>query len=151
MNERCQDLLTGLRRRNKAASQSFDPPSPSSPHVATMTTPRQRAPHATGTWTPSPSPSPPPSPPLTLTDAERLLLLSTHGPLKPSSLPAPNASPLLFLNPTELEELAEREKVEWEEEGEVLLWEELANDLLWTVPFGFLYSGMYVLIPCAWW
>jgi hypothetical protein len=90
---------------------------------------------------------------LELTDAERLHLLSTHGPLKPSALPKGSGSgkePLIVINPDELARIANGEKVEWaddedigaSEEGDVPLWEELLNDLLWTIPFGFLYTLM---------
>lgn len=96
----------------------------------------------TGSWTPSPSPSPPASPTeFTLSDADRLRLLSSHAGLKPSSLPGAERDPLLVLTP---EELAEKVALQQEEAqaGELQLWEELANALLWTIPFGFLFSGM---------
>lgn len=103
---------------------------------------RRRTNPTSGTW--SPSPSPPPSPPLTLSDADRLRLLASHGGLKPSSLPHGAKSPLLFLNPEQLTALAEKQEAEEEEEEEeeVALWEELLNDALWTIPFAFLFSGM---------
>lgn len=44
------------------------------------------------------------------------------------------------------EELAERVASQELAEGddETPLWEELANDVLWTIPFGFLYTAMWV-------
>lgn len=95
-----------------------------------------------GSWTPSPSPSPPGSPTeFTLSDADRLRLLSSHTGLKPSSLPGAEKDPLLVLTPEEL--AAKVALQEQEAEGEELqLWEELANAVLWTIPFGFLFSGM---------
>lgn len=108
-----------------------------------------RVPAPAASWSPSPSPPISPDVPLELSDADRLELIATHAGLKPSSLPASAESPLIVLSPEELQERVDREKPDWEVEGnaaeeeeETPLWEELANAVLWTIPFGFLFSGL---------
>ncbi|GAA5961448.1 hypothetical protein JCM21900_004012 [Sporobolomyces salmonicolor] len=112
-----------------------------------------------GSWEPSPSPSPPPSPAavdLSLSDADRLRLLETHSPLKPSDLDSVQGGrergkqPLMVVSPEELEQMVEKQRAgESQDDGdgegeqaELPLWEEVANAVLWTIPFGFLFSGM---------
>ncbi|GAA5887772.1 hypothetical protein JCM5296_001761 [Sporobolomyces johnsonii] len=113
-----------------------------------------------GSWEPSPSPSPPPSPAavdLSLSDADRLHLLETHSPLKPSDLDGVQGGrgrgkqPLMVVSPEELEQMVEKQRAgegqeerdgDGEQEEELPMWEEVANAVLWTIPFGFLFSGM---------
>lgn len=116
---------------------------------------KQRKQTTAATAAPPPALNSTPSDAFHLSDGDRLRLISTHSPLKPSALPSSgNSSPLIVLSPEELEELANRSEgtenndvdveVDWEPEPEeeVPLWEELANDVLWTVPFGFLFAGL---------
>ncbi|BGP16264.1 hypothetical protein JCM10213_007708 [Rhodosporidiobolus nylandii] len=124
-----------------------------------------RAAPAKGSWTPSPSPSPsPPASPasrpvdLSISDAERFELLSSHAPegLRPSDLMGgqngKGKAPMVVLSPEELERMVAQQagggggaselEDEPAEEEKLELWEEIANAVLWSVPFGFLYSGM---------
>lgn len=85
--------------------------------------------------------------PFTLTqDQQSTLFQSLHT--KPSDLPAParGKDSLLFLSPEELTALAAKQDADDAEavEEPVELWEELATAALWTIPFAFLFSGMYV-------
>lgn len=81
--------------------------------------------------------------PFDLTPSDRDALIAQYANLKPSSLPASEESPLLFLSPEELTALSAAQDQEQEAE-DLPLWEEMANAVLYCIPFGFLFAGMYV-------
>lgn len=96
---------------------------------------------------------------LELTESEISSILASASK-KPSSINQNNKfnkdeKPLIILSPEELSDIVENDKKldgigEEEEEGlgdeeKVELWEELLTDLFWSIPFGFLYYGMWVL------
>ncbi|GJN90624.1 hypothetical protein Rhopal_003636-T1 [Rhodotorula paludigena] len=85
--------------------------------------PKQRPAAVQGSWTPSPSPPASPSL-LDLSHEDRLRLLETHGPMKPSELGLPNGlarkgkgagqgkgkEPMVVLRPDELEQLVAQQQ-----------------------------------------
>lgn len=141
----------------------------------TRPTSLETAPAASWSPSPSPSPPSSPSarsPDLSLSHADRLKLLEQHGPMRPSDLGLPNGKDrekeaMVVFSPEELERLVQQQQLggsegadavkeaingaqvgeELDVEAEdLMLWEEIVNAILWTVPFGFLFTGMCVIV-----